>query len=105
MDCRTCSESSLLFQHKFTIVGQWVGGSVVDGFNETLIKTPENETKLMTNLRKKQTQIFINFQAIFSKNILEKPHLVYIDDVRYFVCTFNWLDRFRTHGRFLSRLK
>ena len=40
--------------------------------------------------------------AIFSKNVLEKPHLVYTCDVRYFVCIVIRLDRLATQLRFLS---
>ena len=31
IECRTCSESGLLFQRKLIVVGRWVGGSVVGG--------------------------------------------------------------------------
>ena len=42
--------------------------------------------------------------TIFSKNVLEKPHLVYTYNVRYFVCSFIRRDRFAIQLRFLSRI-
>ena len=84
------------------VVGKWSVGR----WSVVLIKPYKNTWKFnktyIKNLRKKQIQIFINFPIIFSKNILEKPHLVYTDNVRYFVCTFNWLDRFRAHDHDLG---
>ena len=42
--------------------------------------------------------------TIFYKNVLEKPHLVYTYNVRYFVCSFIRRDRFAIQLRFLSRI-
>ena len=42
--------------------------------------------------------------TIFSKNVLEKPRLVYTYNVRYFVCSFIRRDRFAIQLRFLSRI-
>ena len=72
-----------------------------------IIKAPENLTKIKkskqeANLRKRQIQFFLYFQRVFSSSILEKPHLEYNDTVRYFVCTFNWLDCFKTIIRQMS---
>ena len=35
IECRTCSESGLLFQRKLIIVCRWVGGLAAGGFNKT----------------------------------------------------------------------
>ena len=42
--------------------------------------------------------------TIFSKNVLEKPRLVYTYNVRYFVCSFIRRDRFAIQLRFLSQI-
>ena len=51
------------------------------------------------SLSQKLNKIFLIF---FSKIFLEKPHLVYTYNLRYFVCTFIRLDWFAAQLSFLS---
>ena len=65
-------------------------------------KSTSKFKKPYLNLRQKQNQIVLVFQTIFSKNVLEKHHLVCTYNGRYFACTFIGLDQLITQLRHLS---